>query len=84
VAGANECTSVAGHFDGHDGAPVRYEAHRPMQYDQGFTGSNWTPPSGDYSLRIAPSATRAAINSTTMQHALTLLAILMAIVMRPY
>jgi hypothetical protein len=55
-----------------------------MQYDQGFTGSNWTPPSGDYSLRIAPSATRAAINSTTMQHALTLLAILMAIVMRPY
>jgi hypothetical protein len=24
-----------------------------MQNDQGFTGSHWTPPSGNYSLHIA-------------------------------
>ncbi len=63
----NECTSVAVHFDGHGGVPVQYEAHRWMQHDQGFTGSHWTPPSGDYSLRIAPSAARVAIKSTMMQ-----------------
>ncbi len=80
----NECTSVAGHFDGHGGVPVRYEAHRLMQHDQGFTGSHWTPPSGDYSLRIAPSAARAAINSTMMQHVPTLLAVSMAIAMWQY
>ena len=60
----NECTSVTCHFDGHGGSPVQYKAHRPMQHDQGFTGSHWTPPLGDYLLRIAPSAARAAINST--------------------
>jgi hypothetical protein len=81
---ANKCISVAGHFDGHGGAPVQYEAHFPMQHDQGFIGSHWTPPSGDYSLRIAPSATRVAINSTMMQHVPTLLAVLMAIAMRWY
>jgi hypothetical protein len=30
-----------------------------MQHDQGFTGNHWTPPSGDYWLRIAPAAARA-------------------------
>jgi len=36
VAAANECTSAMGHFDGHGDAPVRYEAHLPMQHYQGF------------------------------------------------
>jgi hypothetical protein len=27
--------------------------HLPMQHVQGYTGSHWTPPSGNYSLRIA-------------------------------
>jgi hypothetical protein len=81
---ANKCTSIAGHFDGHGGAPVRYEAHHLMQHDQGSTGSHWTPPSGNYSLRIAPSAARAAINSTMMHHVLTVLAVLMVIAMRRY
>jgi len=54
VAAANKCTSVAGHFDGHGGTPVPYGAHRPMQHDQGFTGSHWTLPLGNYSLCIAP------------------------------
>ena len=74
---ANKCTSIAGHFDGHGGAPMRYGAHRPMQHDQGFTGSHWTPPSGDYLLRIAPAA---ASNTTIMEHVPTLLANVKAIV----
>jgi hypothetical protein len=80
----NECTSVVGHFDGHGGVPVRYEAHHLMQHDKGFTGSHWTPPLGNDSLRIAPSAARAAINSTMMQHVPALMAVLMAIAMRQY
>jgi hypothetical protein len=53
-----------------------------MQHDQGFTGSHWTPPSGDYLLRIALAAARAIINTIMMQHVPTLLAVLMAIAMR--
>jgi len=84
VAAANECTSAVGYFDGHGGAPVQYEAHPPMQHDQGFTGSHWTPPSGDYSLRITPAAARVTINTMIMQNVPTLLAVLMAITMRRY
>ena len=42
------------------------------------------PPSGNYSLRIAPAAARATINTTIMQYVPTLLAISMAITMRRY
>ncbi len=41
-------TNIAGYFDGHDGAPVRYRAHHPMEEVQGFGRSHWTPPSGKY------------------------------------
>ena len=44
IGGGGKQTSVAGHFDGHGGAPVQYGVHRLMQHDQGFTGSHWTPP----------------------------------------
>jgi hypothetical protein len=37
---SNECTSVAGHFDGHDGATVRYREHRLMKEVQGFHKSH--------------------------------------------
>jgi len=77
-AAANKCTSIAGHFNGHGSAPVPYGAHLPMQHDQGFAGSHWTPPLGDYSLRIAPVAARETANETTMQHVPTLLAISIA------
>jgi hypothetical protein len=53
-----------------------------MQHDRGFTRSHWMPPPGDYSLRIAPAAARATINTTKMQHVPTLLAVSMAIVMQ--
>ena len=59
-------------------------AHRLMQHDQGFTGSHWTSPSGNYSLCITQAATRATINTTMMQHVPTLLAVSMAIAMWRY
>ena len=83
-AATSKCASVAGHFDGHAEALKRYMWHHLMQHVHGFTGSHWTPPSGDYLLRIDPSAARAAINSTIMQHVLTLLAVSMAIAMQRY
>jgi hypothetical protein len=55
----SECTSVVGHFDGHGGALKQYRQHHPMQHVQGYPGSHWMPPSGDYSLRIAPAAAGA-------------------------
>jgi hypothetical protein len=61
----NKCTSSAGHFDGHGGAPEQYKQHCPMRHVQGYSGSHWTPPLGDYSLRIAPAAARATANETT-------------------
>jgi hypothetical protein len=55
-----------------------------MQHVQGYTGSHWTPPLGDYSLRIALAAARATANKTTMYHVPTLMAISVAIAMRRY
>ena len=64
---ANKYTSIAGHFDGRADALEQNRMHRPIQDDQGFTGSHWTPPSGDYSLHIALAAAGATINKTTMK-----------------
>jgi hypothetical protein len=61
----NKCTSFAGRFDGHGGAPEQYRWQCPMGHVQGYSGSHWTPPSGHYSLRIAPAAARATANETT-------------------
>jgi hypothetical protein len=62
----NECTSAAAHFEGLVDAPEQYRWHRPMQHVQGYSGSHWTPASGDYSLRIAPAAARATGKQTTI------------------
>ena len=43
-------------FDGHGDAAVWREAHRPMEHIQGFTQSQWMPPSGECLRRIAPTA----------------------------
>ncbi len=63
----NKCTSSTGCFDGHGGAPEQYRRHQPMQHVQGYSGSHWTPPSGDYSLRIAPAVARVTANKTMMK-----------------
>ena len=69
----NECTSVAGHSDGHADA---LKQGTLMQQIQGHTSTRcpWKPPSGDYSLRIALAAARVTANGLTMQNEPTLLA----------
>jgi hypothetical protein len=62
----NECTSVLGHFDGHGGAPWQYRWHCLMGHAQGYLGSHWTPPLGNYLLCIAPVAARATGKQTTI------------------
>ena len=81
---ANKCPSIAGHFDGHGEALKQHMRHLPMQHVQGYTWSHWMPPSGNYSLRIAPAAARSTANKTNMQNVSTLLTILMAIAVRRY
>ncbi len=83
-AKVNECPSSVDHVDGHGLALKRYMWHRPVQHVQGYTGSHWTPPLGDYSLRIALAAARATANKTTMYHVHTLMAISVVIAMRRY
>jgi hypothetical protein len=80
----NKLTSVDGRFDGHAEALKQYMWHRLMQHDQGYIGSHWTLPSGDYMLRIASAAARATINKTMMQHVATLMAIWMAVAEQRY
>jgi hypothetical protein len=55
-----------------------------MQHVQGYTGSHWTLPLGDYLLRIALAAARATANKTTMYYVPTLMAISVVIAMRRY
>jgi hypothetical protein len=62
----NKCTSVVGCFNGHGSALGQYRQHCPMQHVQGYLGSHWTPPSGDYLLRIAPATARATDKQTTI------------------
>jgi hypothetical protein len=61
---ANKCTLSAGRFNGHSGAPEGYRWHRLMQHVKGYSGSHWTPASGDYLLCIAPAAASATVKQT--------------------
>jgi hypothetical protein len=61
----NKCTSAVGHFDGHGGVLEQYRRRRLMWHVQGYPGSHWMPPAGDYSLRIAPGAARTTANKIT-------------------
>jgi hypothetical protein len=63
----SKCISVAAHFKGLADAPVQYKVHPPMQHLKGYTGKHWMLPSGNYLLCIAPAATRATANKTTMK-----------------
>jgi hypothetical protein len=61
----NKCTLSAGRFDCHGGAPKQYRWHCLMQHVQGYSGSHWMLPLGNYLLRIAPAAARATGKQTT-------------------
>jgi hypothetical protein len=62
----NKCTLSVSRFDGHSGALEQNRRHHPMQHVQSSSGRYWTPPFGDYLLRIAPAATRAKGKQTTI------------------
>ncbi len=79
-----KCTSIAAHFKGLVDVPEQYKGHHLMRDVKGYLGSQWTPPSGNYLLCIAPAAARAAANKMTTKIRPTLLAILMAAVVRRY
>jgi hypothetical protein len=46
-----------------------------MWHVQGYSGSHWTPPLGNYLLQIAPAAARAQANKQHSTNTPTLLAI---------
>jgi len=83
-AATSKCVSVSGHFNGHAEALKRSTWHCPIQHVQGYIGSHWTLPSGNYTLCIALAATMVTINKTTMQNIPSLLAVSMAIAMQRY
>jgi hypothetical protein len=62
----NECTSSAGCFNDHGGAPEQYRRHCPMQHAQSYSESHWMPASGDYLQRITPVSARATGKQTTI------------------
>ncbi len=70
---ASKWSSVVGHFDGHGRAPEQYRRHFPIWHVQGYPGGHWTPPLGNYLVRIAPLAARATANKTTKKNESTLL-----------
>jgi hypothetical protein len=80
----SKCTSVMAHFEGFADAPEQYKWHCLMRHVQGYPGSYWTLPSGNYLLRIAPAAARATANEMTAKNRPLLLAILMAAAVRRY
>jgi hypothetical protein len=61
-----ECTSVAGHFDGHADTWVQGCLYCLMQHVLGYTGSLWMPPLGNYLLHITTAAARATGKKTTI------------------
>ncbi len=81
---ASTWSSVVGCFNCHGGPPVRYEAHRPMQHVQGYSGSHWTPASGNYSLHIALQPPGQQANKQQSTNTPTKLAVSMAMAMRRY
>jgi hypothetical protein len=62
-----KCTFVVAHFDSHASAFEQYRWHCLMKHVNGYPGSHWIPPSGNYSLCIALVAARATANKTTMK-----------------
>jgi hypothetical protein len=62
----SKCTSIVARFEGLVDAPEQYRRHCLMRHVQGYSRSHWTPPLGNYLLRIAPAATRLTGKQTTI------------------
>ena len=57
ISATTKCRQIDNDFNGHGNAAIRRGAHRPMEHIQGFTPSQWMPPSGECSHCIATAAT---------------------------
>ncbi len=62
----SKCTSIAAHFEGLADIPEQYRRHCPMWHVQGYLGSHWTLPLGNYLLCIALVAARATGKQITI------------------
>jgi hypothetical protein len=81
----NKCTSSTSCFDGHGGALEQYRQHHLMRHVQGYSGSHWMLPSGDYLVCIAPAAARATGKQKTInKYTYKAGPLLMAMAMRRY
>ena len=58
-----QSTILASRFAGPGGPPVLYRAHHPTEGVQGYHGSHWSPPSGEYGGRYIPSVTHPEVFS---------------------
>ena len=56
IGNNKKCRQIAGNFDCHADAVVQRRVHCPIEH-QGFTQSQWMPPSGNFLRCIAPAAT---------------------------
>jgi len=45
---------LSGHVDEHADVTMQYGAHRPMEAVHGYTGSHWTPLSGENICTVLP------------------------------
>jgi hypothetical protein len=50
------CRQIDNDFDNHADVAVQCGAHHPMKHNHGFTLSQWMPPLGECSHRIAAVA----------------------------
>jgi hypothetical protein len=56
IDGNKTCRQIDGNFYCHGDAAVQRGAHRLIEHVQGFTRSQWMPPSVECSHHIAPAA----------------------------
>ena len=71
-------------FDARVHAPARHRRYRPIEGVQGFTRSHWTPPSGEYSGRIAPDGRRGQMPKKNDEKVPYLSAVSLALSVRRY
>jgi hypothetical protein len=81
---ASTCSSIVGCFDGHGGPLMQYEAHRPTQHVQGYSGSHWMPALGTTCSVLPQRPPGQQANKQQSTNTPSKLAILMVTAVRRY
>ncbi len=66
IVNNKKCRRIAGDFDCHEDAAVRYGVHCPMEYILGFTQGHRMSPSGECLHHIAEAA--AMVDEFSQKH----------------